>query len=234
MIVELEEEFAFSKTFDIDSSSCTIIQHGDRFELRIDNQVFSHLLDVEKNKIYFGKNPEKTSITITSSFIGNDNKKVGFGINSQPLTQTKTQVNEAPLFNFSIKPAGNNFANNSMSKKFSEVNSCNDFTKKKQDNFKFSEDTSSVSTTPVLTKQDNVNLINFDDNISNNSNTNNKIGNPNIIDLFGNSNTFNNNNNVTSHGNTIDLIQNFNNQSNDNFNNQINFHMKNNVQNNYK
>ena len=238
-IVELEEEFAFTKTFDIEKSSCTIIQHGDRFELRVDNQVFSHLLDIEKNKVYFGKNPEKTSVTIQSSFIGTENKKVGFGIHSQSNIQAKTQSKEAPMFSFAIKPFGNNTNNSSKPRRFTEINPVNDFNRNKLQNFKFAEDDNTQSNVNNTNKEDNVNLLNFDnnnDNTSKDNNNNNNQSSSNILDIFGNSDSFSNNNN-NNQNKSIDLFQNFN-QSNDNFNqvNQINmnFHTKGGFQNNYK
>ena len=40
--------FGFQHSFQIDTNVLTIIQHGDNFELRINNLVFSHLLTQSK------------------------------------------------------------------------------------------------------------------------------------------------------------------------------------------
>lgn len=106
IITEVEEEVAFSKSFEIGSHSCTIIQHGDKYELRLDNQVFNHLMDLERNKLYFGKNSNPTSTTIQSNIGMNDRKGMGFGISNQ--YNVPKEDNKAPLFSFAIKPVTNN------------------------------------------------------------------------------------------------------------------------------
>lgn len=43
----------FQHKFSVDGHECIIIQEGDRFELRIDNKIFLHLLNQEKAKKEF-------------------------------------------------------------------------------------------------------------------------------------------------------------------------------------
>jgi len=37
---------AFTCTFNVNTHNCTIIQHGEGYELRIDNQSFNHVMDL--------------------------------------------------------------------------------------------------------------------------------------------------------------------------------------------
>ena len=37
---------SFSTTFNIGKHNCTLIQHGDGYELRVDNQSFNHVMDL--------------------------------------------------------------------------------------------------------------------------------------------------------------------------------------------
>jgi hypothetical protein len=86
---EVMEDVAFSKSFEIGNHSCTVIQHGEKYELRIDNQVFSHLMNLEKNKKFFNKN--------------NPTSTPGIG----KLEVVKNNKSDTPsLFSFKIKPNG--------------------------------------------------------------------------------------------------------------------------------
>lgn len=44
---------AFSHQFEIDDLTCIVIQYGEKFELRIDNQSFNHLYDLQKSKVAY-------------------------------------------------------------------------------------------------------------------------------------------------------------------------------------
>lgn len=60
---------SFQFPFQVDKNQCIIVQHGDQFELRINNQVFSHLYNQERMKREF-------------QFVDEDNvqkKSAGFG-----------------------------------------------------------------------------------------------------------------------------------------------------------
>jgi hypothetical protein len=100
---EVEGDLAFSKSFEIGKYACTIIQHGEKYELRVDNQSFSHLMDLERNRIYFSGSNDPVSNTYTSK-PNNPTNNISFGmgqINTQPTSGPKS----GGLFNFSIKPA---------------------------------------------------------------------------------------------------------------------------------
>ena len=171
-------EESFFRTFDLLGHSCTIIQCGDKKELRIDNQTFEHLYNLERNKQFFTNNPEPTSSIYQSKPLFNE-KKSNAGINNNFYQQENS--NKPKLFSFNIKPVGE--AHHSEGKNFT---------------FKINENQRThVSTLPVnavssqqQTKPaNNVNLIDFDapanDNNNNNNNNNTDTNNNNA---FGNTN----------------------------------------------
>jgi hypothetical protein len=119
---EVQEDVAFSKSFEIGKHSCTIIQHGDKYELRVDNQSFGHLMDLEKNRVYFSGDANPTSMTYTAKAQNNTNK-VGFGMGQMNFKAESAGQKPNGLFNFAIKPQ-NNAGNNAGSinkKRFSEM-----------------------------------------------------------------------------------------------------------------
>lgn len=101
ILMQTEDEVAFIKTFDVGKHHCTLIQHGEKYELRIDNQSFNHLMDLERNKIYFTNNAP-TSTSYIAKPLTRDEKKIGFGLSMAEIAKTKEK--QQPLFNFSIKP----------------------------------------------------------------------------------------------------------------------------------
>jgi len=83
----------FSNTFNIGKHVCTLIQHGDGYELRVDNQSFNHVMDlgiiflhnIEKNKLYFGsesKGPTCINMVGNENNLKSNKPKFGFGINN--------------------------------------------------------------------------------------------------------------------------------------------------------
>lgn len=105
---EVEEDVAFSKTFEIGKHSCTIIQHGEKYELRIDNQSFNHLMDLERNKVFFTSGANPTSTVYTAKPVGKGNK-IEFGMgNVNNFAHNDSKQKPSGLFNFSIKPANPN------------------------------------------------------------------------------------------------------------------------------
>ena len=52
-IFDKKNDGSFLKNFDIGEHIFSIIQYGEKFELRIDNQSFTHLYNLEKNKNFF-------------------------------------------------------------------------------------------------------------------------------------------------------------------------------------
>lgn len=84
---EVIEDVAFSKSFDLGTHSCTIIQHGDKYEFRIDNQVFSHLMDLEKNKVHFGNFTPTTNVSASKIIVApkNDERPSLFSFKINPV-----------------------------------------------------------------------------------------------------------------------------------------------------
>ena len=105
---------SFFRNFSLNGHNCTIIQCGDKNELRIDNQTFEHLYNLERNKQFFSKNPEPTS----SFYMAKSNKieKNQPGITKNNFYQAQQNNNQPSLFNFNIKPASE--ATNHETKKF--------------------------------------------------------------------------------------------------------------------
>jgi len=113
---EVEEDYSFSVTFEISSHSCTVIQHGEKYELRIDNQSFNHLLDLERNKNYFQKDSQPTSSSYVFTKPLKGDNKYQFEI-VKPNNEHKEDKQN--MFNFAIKEKGE-VHNNVTAKKFGE------------------------------------------------------------------------------------------------------------------
>ena len=65
---------SFLKNFEIDGHIFSVIQYGERCELRIDNQSFSHLYNLEKNKNFFSGEGDPTSKTeVAQTYKDDDN-----------------------------------------------------------------------------------------------------------------------------------------------------------------
>jgi len=113
VFAEVEDDFAFSKTFDIGKHSCTIIQHGEKYELRVDNQSFNHMCDLERNKVFFSSsNP--TSFNHVSKPVSKEGK-IDFGMGNG---QTSQKGEEKQVNFFAIKPVTINGSNNNTNKRF--------------------------------------------------------------------------------------------------------------------
>ena len=219
---EVQEDIAFSKSFEIGKHSCTIIQHGDKYELRVDNQSFGHLMDLEKNRVFFSGEANPTSTTYTSKAAPN-NAKVGFGMGQMNFIAEAGQ-RPSGLFNFAIKPQNNpGNVNNANKKRFSEMPSHdyeNKFGHKDETGNKptnntnagnllidFSADNSTQNQSmPTESKSTNnpMNILDSIDfsatasasNTNNNLNTNINSGNTNeVFNLVTSSNQFGNSNN---------------------------------------
>jgi len=76
---------SFQFPFSISSNMCNIVQHGEQFELRINNQVFAHLYDQEKMKREFqyedGSNQESSGYGGYGSYGGKSSYE-GYGSES--------------------------------------------------------------------------------------------------------------------------------------------------------
>ena len=111
---ELVCDESFFRNFTLNGHNCTIIQCGDKNELRIDNQTFDHLYNLERNKHFFSSNPEPTSSFFTAK--SNKIEKNQPGITNKNFYQSQQNNNQPSLFNFNIKPASE--VANHQTKKF--------------------------------------------------------------------------------------------------------------------
>jgi len=101
LVYDIMLEEAFSYQFDILKCHCQLIQMGSQYELRIENQVFAHLLEIQKNKSRFQKSdrPTSTTHTLPSSVKRSDS---GSFFNNAEVIHTPKETS-SPLFCFSIK-----------------------------------------------------------------------------------------------------------------------------------
>ena len=70
---------AYTATFNIDTHTCSLIQYGEGYELRVDNQSFNHVMDLERNKKHFGGNDPTTTEIKSGAVSGIEKPKFGFG-----------------------------------------------------------------------------------------------------------------------------------------------------------
>ena len=103
-ILDTTESGNFIHNFEIDGHACVIIQYGDKIELRIDNQSFTHLYNLQKNKELFAGEKGPTSNTYVakpfnakSSSDDKHNEDAFYKINKPE------EENKPKLFNFEIK-----------------------------------------------------------------------------------------------------------------------------------
>ena len=216
---------SYLKNFEIDGHIFSVIQLGDKFELRIDNQSFTHLYNLEKNKNFFTGDIDPTSKTQiadnkTGDIISEKNENNFYIFKSKENDGKEKQT----LFNFKIK-IDENKANSGL-KKFKFGPGI------KPSNNKFNKN--------INNNQNNTNkdLLGFGDilqiNDVNNSssNNNNNINNNDIFGLGidnndGNKNNQNNNNDIFNFGNNNNEINNnnflnFDSIENNNLNENIN------------
>ena len=216
---------SYLKNFEIDGHIFSVIQLGDKFELRVDNQSFTHLYNLEKNKNFFTGDIDPTSKTQiadnkTGDIISEKNENNFYIFKSKENDGKEKQT----LFNFKIK-IDENKANSGL-KKFKFGPGI------KPSNNKFNKN--------INNNQNNTNkdLLGFGDilqiNDANNSssNNNNNINNNDIFGLGidnndGNKNNQSNNNDIFIFGNNNNEINNnnflnFDSIENNNLNENIN------------
>ena len=216
---------SYLKNFEIDGHIFSVIQLGDKFELRVDNQSFTHLYNLEKNKNFFTGDIDPTSKTQiadnkTGDIISEKNENNFYIFKSKENDGKEKQT----LFNFKIK-IDENKANSGL-KKFKFGPGI------KPSNNKFNKN--------INNNQNNTNkdLLGFGDilqvNDANNSssNNNNNINNNVIFGLGidnndGNKNNQSNNNDIFNFGNNNNEVNNnnflnFDSIENNNLNENIN------------
>ena len=210
-VFDKNNDGSFLKNFEIEGHIFSIMQYGEKCELRVDNQSFTHLYNLEKNKNFFTGEDDPTSKTQIAK---NYNDNLSYENDEGNLYKYKIKENgkkeEKPgLFDFKIKV--DESKQNSGLKKFKfgpgikSNNSTFDNNKKNENN-----------------NNKNNDLLGFGDIIQNDTNnTNNASNNNNDIFGFGITNNDNDkkidNNNTNTNTNNNDLF-NFGNNDNKNDN----------------
>ena len=205
-VFDKKNDGSFLKNFEIDDHIFSIIYYGDKCELRIDNQSFSHLSNLEKNKNYFNGEEARTSKTqVIEGF--NASEKNGTNLfklkdKEENSNIYKNSDKKPGLFNFKIKV--DESKNNSGLKNF-----------KFGPGIKFSNNKNTtnknINNIGNVNNNNNNDLLGFGDIINNDNSTNT---NNNINDIFG-LGMNNNNDNIHNKGNNNINV------NNNNINNDI-------------
>ena len=224
-ILKTTEDGNFIHNFEIDGHPCVIIQYGDKIELRIDNQSFTHLYNLQKNKqLFAGEKGPTSNIYVAkayNSYGSTNNKSKGNDDSTFYKVNKPEEENKPKLFNFEIKKDGGNKTQGLAKFKFGQ--------NKDKPSFNSNNNNNNIQNNKINNNNGNVDLLGMqNDNLNGNNNVNNNNNNNNLLD-FGQNNNGNNNQNVQSpqkSGNDIfDLFgngsnnNNNNNQNNNNLNN---------------
>ena len=212
-ILDTTETGNFIHNFEIDGHACVIIQYGDKIELRIDNQSFTHLYNLQKNKQLFAGEKGPTSSTyVAKPYNANSSNEIKHTEDTFYKINKPEEEKKPKLFNFEIKKdTGNKNIGGFNKFKFGA----------KQDissNNNNSNNQINLNNNNKNNNNENIDLLGFQDNKNNNNDNNNN----NILN-FGDNNS-NNGQNQSNNGNDIfNLIgNNIQNQQNNSNNNQFN------------
>ena len=222
-ILDTTETGNFIHNFEIDGHACVIIQYGDKIELRIDNQSFTHLYNLQKNKELFAGEKGPTSNTYVAkpynSYSSNEDKHTESAFYK---VNKPEEENKPKLFNFEIKKNTGNKNSGGFNKfKFGgNKNQSNTSSNTNNNNNQVNSNNNNKNGN----NGGNIDLLGFQDNQNTNQNNANNANNNNLLD-FGVNN--NNNQNQSNNGNDIfnlmgNNTQNQNQQNNMNNNNQFN------------
>ena len=189
-ILDTKETGNFLHNFEIDGHACIIIQYGEKIELRIDNQSFTHLYNLQKNKELFAGEKGPTSNTYVAkpfnAFSSSEDKHTE---DTFYKGNKQEEENKPKMFNFEIKKDTGNKSSGGLNKfKFGgnkfQANSSNNNANNNQINSNNN------------TNNNNNNLLDFggNNNINNQKNDGNDIFNIIGSNNHNQQNTANNNN----------------------------------------
>ena len=232
-ILQTTDEGNFLHTFDIDGHECVIIQYGDKMELRVDNQSFTHLYNLQKNKqLFAGEKGPTSNIYVAKPYnsYGSYEQKNKQNDESAFYKVSNAKVeedNKPKLFNFEIKKESGNkshgfnskfkFGQNKEKSSSKSVNNNNSFNNMQNDNSNINN--------KIDNKNENIDLLGFQNQETNTNKIDNNINN-NLLDFSDNNNSnINNqsNQNPQNSGNDIfDIFGNNNNKNNNNLNDNNN------------
>ena len=222
-ILDTTETGNFIHNFEIDGHACVIIQYGDKIELRIDNQSFTHLYNLQKNKELFAGEKGPTSNTYVAkpynSYSSNEDKHTESAFYK---VNKPEEENKPKLFNFEIKKNTGN-KNSGGFNKFKFGGNKNQSNASCNTNNNNNNQVNSNNNNKNGNNGGNIDLLGFQDNQNTNQNNANNANNNNLLDFGVN----NNNQNQSNNGNDIfnlmgNNTQNQNQQNNMNNNNQFN------------
>ncbi len=209
-ILDTTETGNFIHNFEIDGHPCVIIQYGDKIELRIDNQSFTHLYNLQKNKeLFAGEKGPTSNIYVANSFNGNSSEEKHTEDAFYKVNKPEEE-NKPKLFNFEIKKNTGNKTSGGFNKfKFGG--------NKEQTNSKINNQ---ININNNSNKNGNVDLLGIQNN--QNSNINNTNNNNNLLD-FSENNNMNNQNPQNKGNNMFNLLPNSDNNQQNNINNNNQF-----------
>ena len=211
-ILDTTETGNFIHNFEIDGHACVIIQYGDKIELRIDNQSFTHLYNLQKNKQLFAGEKGPTSSTyVAKPYNANSSNEIKHTEDTFYKINKPEEEKKPKLFNFEIKKdTGNKNIGGFNKFKFGA----------KQDissNNNNSNNQINLNNNNKNNNNENIDLLGFQDNKNNNNDNNNNLLN------FGDNNSNNGQNQSNNENDIFNLIgNNIQNQQNNSNNNQFN------------
>ena len=212
-ILDTTETGNFIHNFEIDGHACVIIQYGDKIELRIDNQSFTHLYNLQKNKQLFAGEKGPTSSTyVAKPYNANSSNEIKHTEDTFYKINKPEEEKKPKLFNFEIKKDTGN----------KNIGGFNKFKfRAKQDissNNNNSNNQINLNNNNKNNNNENIDLLGFQDNKNNNNDNNNN----NLLN-FGDNNSNNGQNQSNNENDIFNLIgNNIQNQQNNSNNNQFN------------
>ena len=194
-VFDKKKDGSFLKNFEIDGHLFSILKYGEKYELRIDNQYFNHLYNLEKNKIFFqsedqkSKEQEEKKDNQTKNIFkyeGNKNKekhgildfkiKIDESNQNSGLKKFKFGQGMAPRIdkNKNIENTQNNPSNNDDIFGLGINNSKDEEKEKNNNNINIIDDIfgygNNNNNANKNENNNNIDFLNFDSNIANNNN----------------------------------------------------------------
>ena len=197
-VFDKKKDGSFLKNFEIDGHIFSILKYGEKYELRIDNQYFNHLYNLEKNKIFFQNEDQKSKEQAEKKdnqsknifkYEGNKNKekhgildfkiKIDESNQNSGLKKFKFGQGMAPRIdkNKNIENTQNNSSNNDDIFGLGINNSKDEEKEKNNNNINIIDDIfgygNNNNNANKNENNNNIDFLNFDSNIANNNQTNN-------------------------------------------------------------
>ena len=194
-VFDKKKDGSFLKNFEIDGHIFSILKYGEKYELRIDNQYFNHLYNLEKNKIFFQSEDQKSKEQEEKKdnqsknifkYEGNKNKekhgildfkiKIDESNQNSGLKKFKFGQGMAPRIdkNKNIENTQNNPSNNDDIFGLGIINNKDEEKEKNNNNINIIDDIfgygNNNNNANKNENNNNIDFLNFDSNIANNNN----------------------------------------------------------------